>query len=136
MARKKSKQQEILFTHPVRTRVTEKTFKRLENLKETSDSHTVGEVARKVLSNQEIKCFYIDQTLNATMEELSLIRKELKSIGININQLTKKFHGTSNESGKAFYALKVAGLYNNVGLKVDELLLIVSKLAEKWLQKS
>ena len=135
MARKKSGDQQELFTYPIRTRVTEKAFKRLEKLRETSNCSTVGELVRKVLSNQEIKCFHIDRSLPMVMEELALIRKELKAIGININQLTRSFNSTHDDNAKAFYVLKVADLYKNVDAKVNELLIIISKLSEKWLQK-
>jgi S-adenosylhomocysteine hydrolase len=135
MPRKKAEDQDKLFSYPVRTRVTEKAFNRLEKLRETSNCSTIGELARKVLSNQEIKCFYIDRSLPAVMEELALVRKELKAIGTNINQLTRSFNSTHDENAKAFYVLKVSDLYKTVDAKVNELLSIISSLSKKWLQK-
>lgn len=135
MSRKKAEDQDKLFTYPVRTRVTEKAFNRLEMLRQESNCSTIGELARKVLSNQEIKCFHIDRSLPAVMEELASIRKELKAIGININQLTRSFNSTRDENVKAFYVLKVSGLYKTVDAKVAQLLSIISRLSEKWLQK-
>lgn len=135
MSRKKAEDQQALFTYPVRTRVTEKAFDRLERLRQESNCSTIGELARKVLSNQGIKCFYIDRSLPAVMEELALIRKELKAIGTNINQLTRSFNSTRDENVKAFYVLKVSDLYKNVDAKVTQLLSIISSLSEKWLQK-
>ncbi|GAB2683477.1 hypothetical protein GCM10027037_00390 [Mucilaginibacter koreensis] len=124
------------FTHPVRTRVTPSVYQRLEKLIEKGDCHSIGEVSRKILSNEQIKIFHVDASLNSVMEELALVRKELKAIGVNINQITKAFHSSRNESAKSFYALKVAERYEIVGKKVDGLLEIVAQLAEKWLQKS
>ena len=69
------------------------------------------------------------------MEQLALIRKELKAIGININQITKRYNSTWEEKGKAFYAIKVTELFKPVEERVDKLLRIVSKLAALWLQK-
>ncbi len=71
--------------------------------------------------------------MNGPMEELALIRKELKAIGININQQTKYFHASKSSAERAFYALKTAELYRSIDGKVDSLLEIVSALAEKWL---
>lgn len=136
MVRKKAANQQELLTHPIRTRVTEAVYKRLEKLKQESDCRSVGETARKILSNEKINCFYRDISLNAPMEEMALIRKELKAVGININQQTHKFHISENEAERTFFAMKTAGLYKQVGEKVDKLLIIISKLAEKWLQKS
>jgi hypothetical protein len=87
------------------------------------------------LSKEKINCFYRDISLNASMEEMALIRKELKSIGININQQTHRFHISESESQRAFYVLKTADLYKKVGERVELLLIIISKLAEKWLPK-
>jgi hypothetical protein len=136
MPRKKLANPEEILSRPIIIRVTEKVFKRLEKIYLESDCQSVGEVARKILSNEKINCFYRDISLNAPMEEMALIRKELKAIGININQQTHRFHISENEAQRAFYVLKTAALYEQVGNKVEMLLIIISKLAEKWLPKS
>ncbi|WP_344672868.1 mobilization protein [Sphingobacterium kyonggiense] len=135
MSRKKAANQQELLTCPIRTRVTQKTFDRLEKIRNESDCRSVGEVTRKILSREKINCFYRDISLNAPMEEMALIRKELKAIGININQQTHRFHTSTSPQERAFYALKTAELYKEVDRRVDELLSIISKLAEKWLQR-
>lgn len=135
MPRKKLANPDDILSHPIIVRVTGTVFKRLEKLQQESDCQSVGEVARKILSKEKINCFYRDISLNAPMEEMALIRKELKAIGININQQTHRFHISDNEQQRAFYVLKTAELYKQVGGKVEELLTIISKLAEKWLPK-
>lgn len=136
MPRKKLANPEEILSRPIIIRVTEKVFKRLEKICLESDCQSVGEVARKILSNEKINCFYRDISLNAPMEEMALIRKELKAIGININQQTHRFHTSKNEAQRAFYVLKTVDQFEKVGNKVEELLIIISKLAEKWLPKS
>ena len=135
MPRKKAKDQEQVLTHPIIIRVTKAVFDRLESKRKESDCGTIGEVARKILSNKSIKCFYKDVTLNPVMEELAQIRKELKAIGININQITRSFNQDKRENHRAFYVLKVADRYKKVDEKVDRLLVLISRLAERWLQK-
>lgn len=135
MPRKKSPNPDELLTRFVRTRLTEKAYLRLDEIRLNSDCHSVGGVARKILSQEKITLFYKDMTLNATMEELALIRKELKAIGININQITRNFNQDKAETQRAFYVLKVANQYKKVDAKVDDLLTLISKLADKWLQK-
>lgn len=135
MPRKKSSNPEEVLTHFVRTRVTEKVYKRLEKIRLNSDCHSIGGVARKLLSQEKITLFYKDMTLNAAMEELALIRKELKAIGVNINQITRSFNQDKTETNRTFYALKAADQYKKVDAKVDDLLTLISKLADKWLQK-
>lgn len=136
MSRKKATDQESLLSHPIIIRLTENAFNRLEEIRKDSDYKTIGQVARNILSNRKIKLFYQDISMNAPMEELALIRKELRAIGININQVTRSFNQDKAETHRAFYVLKVAGLYKTVDEKVDRLLVIISQLADKWLQKS
>ena len=135
MPRKKVSNRERLLSHPIRTRLTRKNYKRLEEIARNSDCSSVGEVARKILSRQRIVLFHRDISMNGPMEELALIRKELKSIGININQQTRYFNASRNAAERAFYALKTAELYHSIDGKVDRLLEIVSALAVKWLSK-
>ncbi|WP_419699091.1 mobilization protein [Mucilaginibacter sp. NFX135] len=136
MARKKTAVEESLLTCPVRTRVTQTTWNKLKKLQQESGCQSIGEVARMILANEQITCFYKDVSLNAPMEEMALIRKELKTIGININQQTKWFHLSKSDAQRGFYALKTAQLYQQVGGKVEELLVIINRLAEKWLHVS
>lgn len=107
MPRKKSADPEKILSRVLRIRLTDAAFKRLEKISKTSDCHTVGEAARKILSKEKITLFYKDITLNATMEELALIRKELRAIGININQITKAFHSDKREQQQAIQISRV-----------------------------
>lgn len=135
MPRKKAANPEDLLSHNIIIRITETAFKRLEKMRQQSNSLSIAEVARKILSGQKIRLFYHDISLNPVMEELAMIRKELKAIGININQITRSFNQDKAETHRAFYVLKVADLYKKADEKVDRLLVIISKLAERWLQK-
>lgn len=73
--------------------------------------------------------------MNAPMEEMALIRREIKSIGININQQTHHFHMSENQTERSFHAIKTAETYKTIEPKIDRLFILLSKLAEKWLQK-
>jgi hypothetical protein len=135
MPRRKSAKPEEVLSHVIRARVTGVVFKRLEQMSKNSDCYSVGRLARKILSKEKITVFHKDMTMNLTMEELALIRKELRAIGVNINQITRSFNQDKAETHRAFYVMKVADQYKKVDEKVERLLAIISKLAEKWLQK-
>ena len=135
MPRKKISNQEQVLSHPIIIRVTKAVFENLEQLQKQSDCASVGEVARRILTNRKIKVYQKDVSMNAPMEEMALIRKELKAIGVNINQITRSFNQDKQETRRAFYVLKTADLYQHVDAKVERLLTLISKLAEKWLQK-
>lgn len=134
MTRKKSKNQGELLTHPIIVRVNENTYKRLENILLHSNCQSIGEVARNILSKEKILMLTRDITMNAPMEELTAIRKELRSIGININQQTRHFHTSENEAQRSFYFMRTSDLYKNVAQKVDRLLELVTQMSLKWLR--
>ncbi|WP_461789647.1 plasmid mobilization protein [Pedobacter sp.] len=135
MPRKKLTNSEELLSHNIIIRVSEGLFKKLEQLKSESHSPSVAEVCRKILMGQKLRIYQQDASMNPVMEELAGVRKELKAIGININQVVRKFNRAKVENQRSYYAMQTAGLYRNVEVKVDRLLSIVSSLAEKWLQK-
>ena len=136
MPRSKAKDQGGLLSHPIIVRVTAAEFKRLDDLRKDSDVKTIGDIIRNILSNRKVKIFHQDVSMSKPMEEMALIRKELRSIGININQITRSFNQDHSEVKRAFYSLKAAEKYAKVGEKVEELLVMISKFAEQWLQKS
>jgi hypothetical protein len=135
MSRRKANDREDLLTHPIRTRVRESVYQRLVKMMENSDCQSMGELARKILSREKITCYYKDTTMDAPMEELTHIRKELNAIGVNINQITHKFHIADNPSQKIDQVLRVEREYKRVGDKVDRLLAMVFELSKKWLQR-
>ena len=134
MGRKKAKNQDELLVHLLRVRVSDATMKRLEKLLAESSCRSIGEVGRKLLSRERINCFYRDASLAGPMEELALIRKELKSIGININQQTRYFNAVKSHGEKEFHAARMLELYQKVDAKMERLFVIISKLAGRWLQ--
>lgn len=135
MPRRKSAKPEEVLSRVIRARVTETVYKRLEQTSKNSDCCSVGRLARKILSREKITFFHKDMTMNATMEELALIRKELRAIGVNINQITRSFNQDKAGTHRAFYVLKVADQYKKIDENVEKLLTIISRLAERWLQK-
>jgi len=121
--------------HLLRIRVNQAVYQRLTTMQKQSDCRSICEIARKILSRERINLFQKDVSMNGPMEELALIRKEIKAIGININQQTHYFHSSQTPAERAFYVSKTAELYKAIDQKVERLLSIVTKLAELWLQK-
>ncbi len=135
MSGRKANDREELLTNPIRTRVRESVYQRLVKMMENSDCQSIGELARKILSREKIICYYRDTTMDKPMEELTLIRKELNAIGVNINQITHKFHIADSPGQMMDQALRIEKEYKKVGEKVDRLLAMVFDMSKKWLQK-
>ena len=133
--KKKKISEEDLLKHNLIVRVNENLYQKLAKLLHESNCQSIAEVVRRILLRQKINCFYTDAGLNGVMEELALIRKELKAIGVNINQQTRYFNGSKSEGEKRFHAQQTFFLYQKVDDKIETLFVLISKLAEKWLQK-
>ncbi|EOR96306.1 hypothetical protein ADIARSV_0541 [Arcticibacter svalbardensis MN12-7] len=135
MARRKATDQEQVLSFPVRTRVREEVFKRLEKMSRESNCRSVGELVRKILSQENITVFHKDASMNGPMEQLILLHREIKAIGVNINQVTRQFHQSPEELQKLFYASKISRQYELADVKMNLLLSLISQLSKKWLQK-
>lgn len=135
MGRKKIENPEGLLNRILILRLTEDDYKKLEKLTNVTTCQTVSEVARKIFFKDKITYLYRDVTMNGPMEELASIRKEIRAIGININQITKAFHTTSDPNRKYVHSIQAFNKNQLIDEKVDRLLEIVSQLTLKWLQK-
>jgi hypothetical protein len=135
MPRKKLPDSSSLLIHPVRTRVTDEVYKRLLALMKGSDCRSMGELARRILSGEGITLFHKDAAFDEPAEKLMLIYRELKAIGVNLNQVTRHFHQANTEHQKAFQAYQIAQVYKQADVKIMMVLGLISKLSEQWLQK-
>ncbi|HEX5171931.1 MAG TPA: plasmid mobilization relaxosome protein MobC [Cyclobacteriaceae bacterium] len=134
MGRKK-KTTDALLIHRINTRINDKALKRLQSLLGKSNCHSVGELARKILSNEKVVVLQRDISFQAPVQQLGRIRSELRAIGVNINQITHHFNNAETVHQKMFHALKVGEEYAKVSEKVDVLVGMVEELGRKWLQR-
>ena len=116
-------------------RVSQRLFDKLEALRKHSNCQSLPEFARQILQDREIIWYHKDETLDTVAAELAGIKKELNSIGTNINQVTRYFNSTTLPSQKIFEALKILDEYKIVTGKVDTLLTLISDLSQKWSPK-
>ncbi|WP_374163835.1 plasmid mobilization relaxosome protein MobC [Arcticibacter sp. MXS-1] len=134
MPRRKAEESKLL-QHKIQTRVNQAKFKQLTELANKAANGSTSDLLRDILYNREIKVKTVDKSLAALMPELIRLRREVNSIGNNINQITRYFHQSPDETRKVFYATRVAGLYESTGSKIEELLQLIADLGKQWLQK-
>jgi hypothetical protein len=136
MGRKRKPDRESLLVHRIRTRINDKAHGRLQSILSKSNCQTIGQLVRHILSNERIVVFQADATLKEPVQQLILIREELRAIGVNVNQITHHFHIADSNNQKMFYALKVGEEYAKVGEKVEVLIQMVAEIGQRWLQRS
>lgn len=134
MPRKKAEDSQRL-QHVIQTRVNRSKFNQLSELAKKATNGSTSDLLRDILYKRKIKVQVVDKTLAEYMPELVRVRKELNAIGNNINQITRYFHQSPEETKKLFFATRVASLYENTGSKVTELLHLIEELGKRWLQK-
>ncbi|WP_316851587.1 plasmid mobilization protein [Pedobacter agri] len=134
MPRPKSNDKDKLV-HLIRVRLNAEVYQKLTDLRKKTDCRSICELVRKILAKQQIIVLHKDVSMSGPMEELALIRRELKSIGININQQTYHFHISQSSSERAFYVSRTAELYRKIDERVMRLLTIVHELSLVWLRK-
>jgi len=135
MGRRKATQPDDNLTEVIMLRVTESTYQKLEKIRLNSDCQTVPEIIRRIIEKEKIIYYHKDASMDAPMEILTGIQKELKTIGININQITRHFNSMAGDRQRWFQIKRAAQYYSQVDTKVSLLLTLISQLAKKWLQK-
>jgi hypothetical protein len=121
--------------HRLFTRVNDRKYEELQRLLLRNPKNDMSSLLRNIIHNRPVKVVTKDLTLDNLMEELAKLRTEIKAIGVNINQITKKFNTYPEPSRKAFFAKVAFQEYQAIEPKIDQLLTIISKLAKKWLSE-
>lgn len=134
MTRKKISNREELLSYKVGVRFDEKTYNKLKVWVQQTNASSIGELVRKIVTKEPFTFYTKDSTMEGPTNELIKIRKDLKSIGVNINQITHSYH-TAEETRKAFHALKIVEQYNEVGNKISLLWKLVTDIQRKWSAK-
>src|SRR5688572_22257398 len=80
----------------------------------------------------EYACTISRSAFDDCLQQLIRIREELRDIGVNINQITHRFHASDSREQRMFHALKVGEEYAKVGDKVEVLINKVSDVGRMW----
>jgi hypothetical protein len=116
-------------------RVSTPFYDKLSGLMKQTNCQTIGEFARMILQKEEIIFYHKDASMDSVAAELAGIKKELRAIGVNINQAMRYFHGTNSPEIKLFESKKMLDDYYAISSKVDNLFTIISDLSTKWSPK-
>lgn len=127
-----NKENSAPLSFTVIARIGKQKHDELCSLLKNSTVKTMSELLRRILQQQPIRIINHDGSLEPVAEELSAIRKEIQAIGININQVTHRFHMEDGAEGRIFQALEIAKLYQQTDSRVTALLTIISKLSVQW----
>lgn len=121
------------LTRPVMTRIRNDKYQELSSIAKRTKDQTVSSIVRDIIHNNQVKVYTHDESTDLLLEELTALRSELNSIGVNFNQITRHFNTYPEEEKKRFYARIGFEKYQQVETKIDRLLELISILCKKWL---
>ena len=123
------------LTRKLTVRLTEAEYNRLAMASRKTTCPKPSSYARRLLTNKSVVIRYRNESMDAFMEEIILLKQELNSIGNNFNQAVKKLHTlqlipefrvwlTQYTAGLKALEEKTAHIQN----RIDE-------MSDKWLQE-
>lgn len=132
MTRRKLINREQLLKYKVGVRFDEKTYNKLKGWVQQTNASSVGELVRKIITKEKVTFYVRDISMEESTAELIRIRKEINTIGVNINQLTQEHHTADGLDQKLTRALRIYELYQKVTDKVNEVWKEVNEMSRKW----
>lgn len=115
-------------------RLSNDEFEILQKLFKKSTCQKMSDFARKNLLQKPVILKYRNESLDALMIELILLRKNLNAIGNNFNQVVKKLH-TLNQIPEFKYWITVYELEKKMFFNsIDQIKKHIENLSKKWLQ--
>lgn len=120
------------LTHRIDFRVSPEEHRKLQDLiPRTRGIKTVSQLLRKILEEGKFTIETYDVTRDKILEQLSGIRRELQAIGVNINQVTRRFHSEKTAEGRLFQALEITKLFQQADLRLSKVITIIAKIPER-----
>jgi hypothetical protein len=123
----------IALKYKLTTKVKEQTYRKLEGLLKQDPLNDMSSLVRTILENRPVRIFTRDLTGADLVEELAQLRTEIGHIGININQITKKFNSYPELQRKGYYAKLAFNEYLTLEPKIEHLIILISERVKKWL---
>jgi hypothetical protein len=125
--------EDLALKYKLTTKVNEQTYRKLEALLKQDAFNDMSTLVRTILENRPVRIFTRDLTAADLVEELARLRTEIGHIGVNINQITKKFNGYPEHQRKGYYGKLAFDEYLTLEPKVELLIILISERVKKWL---
>jgi len=123
-----------LLSRKIGVRVSQPFYEKMLGWLTNSNCRTIGELARRILYEEKINWYHKDASSEEIRIQLTGIRKELKAIGVNVNQVTRHFNATSGD--RLAEASLVLAEFQKVERTADVIMTFINKLSEKWSSES
>ena len=124
------------LTHRIHTRLSRQKYEELSELLFRSRGvRSLSELLRNIINERPVMIRTYDGSLDAVLEEMAAIRKEILAIGRNISKVTAMLHREQLPAASISAVLELGILQQQTDLKVTRLFVLTAKLSERWLPK-
>ena len=122
--------------HRINFRLTEVEHQKLLTSWQKSSDHKLSDYGRKLLLGKPVTFFIRDRSLDLFTSEMAKLRKELKAIGNNFNQVVRRINGLK-ELPKYEFWLQDAKRKQETLLEITkDIQQQINKNASIWYQRS
>jgi len=122
-------------TRKVTVRFTEKEYEKVDRKFKATTSSQLSHYIRSVLLEKPIVTKYRNQSLDAFMEEIILLRQELNAIGNNFNQAVKKLHTLHQIPEFRSWIVMNESTKQQLMTKIEFIQQRINQISDKWLQE-
>jgi len=122
-------------TRKVTVRFTIKEYGKVDTNFKNTTSLQLSHYIRIVLLDKPVVIRYRNESLDAFMEEIILLRQELNAIGNNFNQSVKKLHTLSQIPEFRNWLLMNEGTKQQLLAKTELIQQHINQISDKWLQE-
>lgn len=118
----------------VHVRLNEAEFLALKKTFSKTQTRNLSEYVRRIILGKPMIGTYRNSSLDALMEELIRLRKDLNNVGNNFNQAVHKLHTCDTDQEIKTWLITYEMDKRRVLRQMEEIRAFIGKNAEKWLQ--
>ena len=125
-------------SHPkewISFRVKPEEYDNIYKLFQQTTCRKLSEYARKVLLKKPVVFKYRNQSADAFLTEMILLKNELSAIGNNFNQAVKRLHTLDHNSQMRSWLLLYDSMHVSFMSKTNEIKERLNQIYELWSQK-
>jgi hypothetical protein len=122
-------------TRKVTIRLTADEFEQINNRFKNTTCRKLSDYVRNLLFQGKVTILTRDQSLDAFMAEMILLRTELNAVGNNFNQAVRKLNAMEKIPELKIWVMMHMQTAQDVLKKVDTIKITIAKFSDKWLQE-
>jgi len=121
-------------TRKVTVRFTQSEYEKLEDKFHTTTAPQLSHYLRTILLEKPLTVNYRNESLDAVMEELIVLRQELNAIGNNFNQAVKKLHTLRQIPDFRNWLIMNENIKQQLVEQSTKIQQRINQISDKWLQ--